>query len=473
MQTLVKTLGRQIIAEFYSCEKDVLEDADRLRRHLFDAAAKIGATVMTDAVHRFENGGVSATLVISESHLSIHTWPERLYAAVDLYTCGGLDPRPGFALLGRALGAKTGRMQEIVRGLPEEIEEGGALLPQDVLVMAHASNLVLFASDAAETEVAESAPDGRSVAGEAPLENKTNGASYGDFDGEWFSETIRGSRRFGIRVDRVLHEERSPFQKIAAYETPACGRVLTLDGLVMLTERDEFAYHEMIAHVPLATIPSPRSVLIIGGGDCGTLREVLRHPGVSRVVQCQIDERVTRVAEELFAWPARAIADPRSELVFADGVRYLGERNAEFDLVIVDSTDPAGAAALFQAEFYQSVARALRPEGVLCAQSESPFWAPDSTADVYGEIRRVFRHVAPFVGFVPTYPSGAWSWAWASNDRAHDGFLDLERAATVAEQSRYYSLDVHRGAFALPSFGRNGRSAICRSGKGDSCRATT
>jgi S-adenosylmethionine decarboxylase len=151
----VQTLGRQVIAEFYSCDVVILEDPDRLRRHLLEAAVCIGATVMAEAFHQFQNGGVSGTVVIAESHLSIHTWPESRYAAVDLFTCGGLDPRPGFALLGRALGAETGRMQEVVRGLPDEIAHSGAILPDDVLVLARSTEVVSFV--ASSTDAAEPA----------------------------------------------------------------------------------------------------------------------------------------------------------------------------------------------------------------------------------------------------------------------------------------------------------------------------
>jgi S-adenosylmethionine decarboxylase len=141
----LRTLGRQVIAEFYACDPVLLDDPDRLRRHLLGAAGRIGATVLSETFHRFGHGGVSGTLVIAESHLSIHTWPEGAYAAVDLFTCGGLDPRPGFELLGRLLGAASGRMQEIVRGLPEEIEQARAILPQDVIVLASSTEIVSFA----------------------------------------------------------------------------------------------------------------------------------------------------------------------------------------------------------------------------------------------------------------------------------------------------------------------------------------
>jgi S-adenosylmethionine decarboxylase len=143
----VRTLGRQVVAEFYACDPTILHDVDALRCHLLAAAERIGARVLGETFHRFASGGVSGTLVIAESHLSIHTWPEEGYAAVDLFTCGGLDPRRGFESLGVALRAATGRMQEIVRGLPNEIEHAGAILPQDVMVLAHAAELIPF-SDA-------------------------------------------------------------------------------------------------------------------------------------------------------------------------------------------------------------------------------------------------------------------------------------------------------------------------------------
>lgn len=279
--------------------------------------------------------------------------------------------------------------------------------------------------------------------------------SRGGFCGDWVQEEHTGATRLGIRVRSRLHEESSPYQRIAVYDSAFFGRILTLDDLVMLTERDEFVYHEMLVHVPLCSMPAPRRVLIIGGGDCGALRECLRHPGLERVVQCDIDERVTRVSERFFPWAREAAEDARAELVFADGIEFVARHTGEFDLIAIDSTDPAGpASGLFVSDFYAAVRRALRPGGVMTAQTESPHWNADLVASIYRHMRSVFPHVAGYASWVPTYPSGCWTMAYASADRRHDEHFDVERAKAIEAACRYYNRDVHRGAFALPTFVR-------------------
>ena len=279
--------------------------------------------------------------------------------------------------------------------------------------------------------------------------------SRGWLDGDWYFEEDYAAVRLGFRCREKLHEEQSPYQKITLYDSAFLGRFLTLDDIIMLTERDEFVYHEMLAHVPLCSIPEPKNVLIVGGGDCGCLREVLRHPSVEMVVQCEIDERVTRVCEEYFTWVHEAVADPRVELVFDDGVKLIEGREKTFDLVIVDNTDPKGPSVnLFLRDFYARAARALKPGGVLVAQTESPHWDADLVVAVYGELRAVFAQVDAYLGWVPSYPSGAWSWAYAANDRCHDDYFDDRRARLLEAECRYYNSAVHAGAFALPNFVR-------------------
>lgn len=278
----------------------------------------------------------------------------------------------------------------------------------------------------------------------------------GAFDGEWYFEEQGGVSRLGLRVRRQLHQERSPYQKIDLYETEGFGLLLTLDDLVMFTERDEFVYHEMLVHVPLLSHPQPRDVLVIGGGDCGCVREILRHECVERVVQCEIDERVTRVCNEYFDWSRQAAADPRAELVFADGVEYIAQNHSSFDLIVVDSTDPIGpAVGLFQAEFFEKVKAALRPGGILTAQTESPHWHAGLVGEVQGELRKVFQNVSLYLGQIPTYPSGTWSWSYASESRRHDEFFDEVRAAKIESQTGYYNAQLHRACFALPNFVRD------------------
>lgn len=283
-------------------------------------------------------------------------------------------------------------------------------------------------------------------------EIEMTGAS-GSFDGTWFTEEDNFSSRLGIRVTERLHLERSKYQEIAVYDTPFFGRMLTLDGLVMFTERDEFVYHEMLTHLPLLSMEAPRSMLVIGGGDCGIVREALRHPSLERVVQCEIDERVTRVAAAHFPWVDEVVRDPRTELVFADGIPFMAANREGFDLVVVDSTDPIGPAqGLFRRDFYREVAQSLRKGGVMAAQTESPHWSPELVGPIYAEIRQAFRHVHAYAGFIPTYPSGCWCWAYASNQRTPETYFDADRAAAITRHTRYYQPGLQQAAFVLPRF---------------------
>ena len=286
-----------------------------------------------------------------------------------------------------------------------------------------------------------------------PSDLRTGGFGV-SYDGEWIRERHVLGSEFGLRA-KLLHAEQSPVQRIAVYESETFGRILTLDGCVMLTERDEFVYHEMLVHVPLVSIAESKSILIIGGGDCGAIREVLKHPTVERVVLCELDERVTRVCADWFSWVRPAIDDPRVELVFADGIDYVENRSREFDAVLIDSTDPQGAAiGLFVREFYQAVSRTLILGGVMAAQTESPHWDTESFRTIYQEIGHAFDHVDPFLGHVPTYPSGCWSWARASSHGDWKTHFDGNRAELLASQCRYYNPEVHHAAFTLPGFVR-------------------
>ncbi|RMD81505.1 MAG: polyamine aminopropyltransferase [Candidatus Dadabacteria bacterium] len=278
-------------------------------------------------------------------------------------------------------------------------------------------------------------------------------ATAGFFDGDWYFEEDNGSSRIGMRVEARLHEEVSPYQKITVYQSPFFGKILTLDDVIMLTERDEFVYHEMLVHVPLLAHPNPRSVLVIGGGDCGCIREIVKHKSVERIVQCEIDERVTAVCAEHFPWVKSAIEDPRVELVFADGIAYVKEHPGEFDAILIDSTDPIGPSkALFQAPFYRSVEAALRGPGIVTAQAESPHWDAPLIAAIGAELRKAFPHVTGYLCMIPSYPSGCWHLAFASREPVARQPADPARAAAIAESCLYYTPEVHAAAFALPRF---------------------
>ncbi|HEU4813412.1 MAG TPA: polyamine aminopropyltransferase [Xanthomonadaceae bacterium] len=262
----------------------------------------------------------------------------------------------------------------------------------------------------------------------------------------------------GYRVTRKLDEVQSPFQKIEIFETTDWGNLMLIDGAVMLTTRDNFLYHEMMSHPALFTHPEPKDVVIIGGGDCGTLREVLRHRGVRKAVQCDIDEQVTRMAEKWFPELCESNGDPRAELLFDDGIAYMANREAgSVDIVIVDSTDPVGPAeGLFNRAFYASCFRALRDDGILVQQSESPLALLDLVREMRGEMRKAgFAAFATLPFPQPCYPTGWWSCTLArkhAGDAADDfGFREAD-AGSATLGTRYYSAGTHRGALALPPF---------------------
>ena len=257
----------------------------------------------------------------------------------------------------------------------------------------------------------------------------------------------------GYRITAKLDEVQSPFQKIEIYDSTDWGKLMLIDGAMMLTTRDNFFYHEMMSHPALFTHANPRNVVIIGGGDCGTLREVLRHPGVASAVQCDIDEQVTRMAEKHFPELCESNGDARATLMFDDGVAYMANcAPGSVDIVIVDSTDPVGPAeGLFNKAFYESCFRALRDDGILVQQSESPLALLELIKEMRAEMGK-----AGFTSFKtlpfpqPCYPTGWWSCTLA---RKGDGF-DFREADVRASglETRYYSADIHRGALATPPF---------------------
>ncbi|WP_058836224.1 polyamine aminopropyltransferase [Luteimonas abyssi] len=257
----------------------------------------------------------------------------------------------------------------------------------------------------------------------------------------------------GFRIVRKLDEVQSPFQKIEIYETSDWGNLMLIDGAVMLTTRDNFLYHEMMSHPALFTHAAPKRVVIIGGGDCGTLREVLKHPGVEQAVQCDIDEQVTRMAEKHFPELCASNDDPRAELLFDDGIAYM--KNAEagsLDIVIVDSTDPVGPAeGLFNRAFYESCFRALKDDGILVQQSESPLALLDLIREMRGEMGKAGFTAFQTLPFPqPCYPTGWWSCTLA---RKSGGFDFREQDARgKGFDTAYYTADTHRGAQALPPF---------------------
>lgn len=253
----------------------------------------------------------------------------------------------------------------------------------------------------------------------------------------------------------LIHRERSPFQNVEVYDNPHFGRMLVLDGLIQTTERDEFCYHEMLVHPVLSSLDAVDRVLVIGGGDGGALRHVLQH-GAGRVVMCEIDEAVTRLSRQhLPSVSASAFDDPRATVVFDDGAAYVREQRS-LDAIIVDSTDPIGpAVVLFSPEFYADCANALRSGGALVTQSGSPVYQLPELQQAITNMRTAFQTVEVYLGFVPTYPGVLWSFIVGTNGPAMSAATTDAIATRLLARSispRYYTPEVHLGAFALPAF---------------------
>lgn len=273
-------------------------------------------------------------------------------------------------------------------------------------------------------------------------------------DQDWITEICEeGGSAFSLKGLGKVFEEQSPFQKIEVFETERYGKLMTIDGFNMLSSYENFLYHEMMSHPVLYSHPAPRRVAIIGGGDCGTLREVLKHPGVERAVQCDIDEQVTRMAEKYFPELCDSNDDPRAQLLFDDGIAYMANAApASLDVVIVDSTDPVGPAeGLFNRAFYESCFRALKDDGILVQQSESPLVLLELIQEMRGEMRKAgFAEFQTLPFPQPCYPTGWWSCTLA---RKSGGFAFREQDARGKSfDTRYYSADTHKGAAILPPF---------------------
>ncbi len=272
----------------------------------------------------------------------------------------------------------------------------------------------------------------------------------------WFIEHFQPTgSAIGFRLKGKLDQVQSPFQKIEIYDSTDWGKLMVIDGAMMLTSRDNFFYHEMISHPVLFTHPDPRRVVIIGGGDCGTLREVLKHPGVESATQCDIDEQVTRMAEKYFPELCQSNDDARAELLFDDGVAYMANCPAgSVDVVIVDSTDPVGPAeGLFNKAFFESCFRALKPDGLLVQQSESPLALLELIRDMRAEMGKAgFKAFKTLPFPQPCYPTGWWSVTIAAKDAAADFAFRQADALAKGFDTLYYTAPLHTGLLVSPPF---------------------
>ena len=271
----------------------------------------------------------------------------------------------------------------------------------------------------------------------------------------WFSEMQTPNVKLSIRVDRQLYSGKSEFQRIDVFESPEFGRFLTLDGYMMLTEKDEFIYHEMITHVPMAVHPNVRDVLVIGAGDGGVIRELVRYPEIERIDMVEIDPLVVEVCKKYLPKTACRLDDPRLSIHYEDGVRFVRDKHDKYDLIIVDSTDPFGPGeGLFTREFYGSCFHALRADGIMVNQHESPFYDEDAVAcqRAHKRIVESFPISRVYQAHIPTYPSGHWLFGFASKKYHPLRDLNETRWNMRGIKTRYYTTTLHKGAFYIPAY---------------------
>ena len=271
----------------------------------------------------------------------------------------------------------------------------------------------------------------------------------------WFSEFHAPDVKHSIRVDRHLYSHKSDYQQIDIYETPEFGRVLTLDGNVMLTERDEFIYDEMITHVPMAVHPNVRRVLVIGAGDGGVIRELTRYPEIEAIDMVEIDPLVVEVCRKYLPQTACRLDDPRVTIYYEDGLKYIRRFEDVYDLIIVDSTDPFGPGeGLFTREFYGNCYKALRADGIMVNQHESPFYSEDAIAcqRAHKRIVESFPISRVYQAHIPTYPSGHWLFGFASKQYHPLKDLNETRWNLRGLTCKYYTTTLHKGAFYIPAY---------------------
>lgn len=272
----------------------------------------------------------------------------------------------------------------------------------------------------------------------------------------WFTEFDKEGFGQSYKVKKTLFSDKSEYQTVDIIETETYGKMLVLDGLIMTSEKDEFFYHEMISHIPMLNHPNPKSVLVIGGGDGGTVREVLKHKTVENVVLCEIDGMVIDASKEYLPTIAGELDNPKVDIQVRDGVEFIKEQKGKFDIILIDSTDPMGpGVGLFTEEFYNNVNAALKEGGIMAAQSESPVSDKAEIKALYPLLKKAFPIVEMYTSLIPTYPGGYWSWSFCSNTVKPLSFIDEERAKEIEKQAKLYNIEYHKRVFALPNFVKN------------------
>ena len=423
----MNSLGRHILVEFFGCSSEILNNVSVIESSMLVAAQEAGATVINSTFHHFSPFGVSGVVVIQESHLAIHTWPEYRYAAVDLFTCGDtVNPWISFDRLKILFKADYGSALELNRGQLELLERIDIDLGE---LRDETTNKLVIPKIS------------RSV---------------------WLTDRNENVALSIRHKGEHIFYEKSPYQTVEIFDTFEYGKMLTIDKMVMCTEKDENAYHEIIVHVPMLLNPSFSNVLVIGGGDGGSVRELIRHSHIQKITIVEIDETIIRASKQYLPSLSSQLNNEKVDLHIEDGITFIHNTdNEQYDLIIVDSSDPVGPAeGLFSYEFYRQIYRCLKPDGAMAANTESPCFNQKVFVDINNCLSDIFgkENVHSYLSFIPTYPTGMWSFGYARKGSMHPlKNFDSEQAEifTKKHNLKYYNPGIHRSAFCLPTFVQN------------------
>ncbi len=393
--------GLHLVANLYRCRGDAryLTDSALLRRFCIDTINRGGLTVVGDMFHQFEGGGVTGAVVLAESHLAIHTWPELHSVTLDVYVCN---------------------------------------FSQDNGLKARAVMDAFMTLYAPEDYVSHDVPR----------------------DEQFMYEWLNKDYGFFLRSSGRVADSQTEFQHLEIHDTPQFGKLFRLDGCFMTSERDEFHYHENLIHPALTAHVAPKRILIIGGGDGGSSEEALKHPSVEQVTLVELDARVVEVAKEHLQKVHHGVFDnPKLRLVIDDGLKFIAKTTEKYDLIVLDLPDPIGpAAALYEAAFFADCKRALAPGGVLTLHMGSPVSRPEHVRDIYRRLAAEFAIVRPYVMFVPLY-GALWSMASCSDtlDPMKVSAEEIDRRIVRRDLAhlQYYNGATHHAVFALPNFVRD------------------
>jgi spermidine synthase len=393
--------GLHLIGDLTGCRCDpqLLLDGERFRAKCLDMVSAAGLTTMDATFHTFDGGGFTGTVVLAESHLAIHTWPERQGLTLDVYVCNYSADN-------------SVKARKLFDQMVDYFQPG----------------------EAARHEV--------------------------DRGEHMLMEPLNESTGFYIKATKQLGEWQTRYQKMAIYETPHYGKLFRLDGFNMTSEKDEFVYHENLIHPALTAHAAPKKVLIIGGGDGGSSEEALKHPSVEQVTMVEIDGDVIEVAKEHFKAVHNGVFDnPKLRVIVDDGMKFVRETQEKFDLIALDLNDPMGPAeALYSVEFFQQLRAALAVGGALVLHIGSPVARPERVAELAQRLNGVFRIVRPYTMYIPLYGS-QWAMAVCSDKLDPKAYtadeIDRRIEARKMQELRYYNGETHEGVFALPNFVRD------------------